>query len=95
MTRHLSQGCAPAQVRSFGRDGRLFVIACAALVYAAVHPAFAQDAAVQDAAVESPPAHISFVEGNVILERDGQNRQFAGLYAGPGRGSRPDARRPG
>jgi hypothetical protein len=67
MTRHLSEGWTPARVRLFGRYGRLFVLACTALAYPAVHPAFAQDAA-----VESPPAHISFVEGNVILERDGQ-----------------------
>jgi hypothetical protein len=39
----------------------------AALGFAAVQPVLAQDAA-----ADSPPAHISFVEGNVILERDGQ-----------------------
>ncbi len=68
MTRHLSQGCARIQSRfARSRAARLLVLSCAVLLYPAVHPVLAQEAA-----VESPPAHISFVEGNVILERDGQ-----------------------
>ena len=68
MTRHLSQESLPRAMCSLSfRYGRVVALACATLVYPAVRPALAQDAA-----VESAPAHISFVEGNVVLERDGQ-----------------------
>jgi hypothetical protein len=50
---------------------RIVVFACAASIYPG-HLAFAQDGPAEPAPPESAPAHISFVEGNVVLEREGQ-----------------------
>jgi uncharacterized protein DUF6600/FecR-like protein len=68
MTRHLSQGFAATYLFSAAdRAGaRVFLIVCTALLHSAL-PVLAQDATPQ-----SPPAHVSFVEGTAVLERDGR-----------------------
>ena len=68
MTRQLSQASVTTRLAArLERLRRLTLLACAALVCPAISPAFAQDAG-----ADSPPAHISFIEGNALLEREGQ-----------------------
>jgi hypothetical protein len=74
MTRQLSRSLRGPVHAAFAATAPTLIALITAVACATALPAFAQDApdAVVDAGTDSAPAHISFVDGNAILERDGK-----------------------